>query len=212
MKRVSGPGSRCSGLKVGIAQTLGLLQPRQILLLHGLWAGAFLRRVQEVDLAFISVRNNWTDASRKLKSRRFLGGELSLTQFCRTWSKRKLVVSPGLAELITWQGCVSIPGSESGQRSLTQRDQLHFEGMLCRTQHSSMFSSPVTIPLLQGSLSRDAALIEAVWESGVPSDGAMPNWNYHPWHWLGLSSSCTAFDLLPDKQLFLISLNQKPVG
>lgn len=80
-------------------------------------------------------------------------------------------------------------------------------------QHAQQSCDNSTAPgsALQGSLSRDAALIEAVWESRVPSDGAMPNWNYHPWHWLGLSSSCTAFDLLPDKQLFLISLNQKPV-
>lgn len=62
---------------------------------------------------------------------------------------------------------------------------------------------------LQGSRSRDVALIEAVWESRVPSDGAMPNWNCHPWYWLGLSSSCIAFDLLPDKPLLLILLKPK---
>lgn len=77
-------------------------------------------------------RNNWTEASWKLKSSRFLRGELVLTQFYGTWLKtwnlcKKLVVSSGLAELVTWQGCVSIPGSESGQRSLREQDQLHFE-------------------------------------------------------------------------------------
>lgn len=112
------------------------------------------------------TKPNWTEASWKLKSRRFLRGELPLTQFCRTWLKirnscRKLVVSPGLAELVTWQGCVSIPGSESGQRSLTPQDHLHFEGMLClgqvcRTQHSSTSRSPVKIPLLEAQLSREA--------------------------------------------------------
>lgn len=43
----------------------------------------------------------------------------------------------------------------------------------------------------------------------MPSDGAMPNWNNHPWYWLELSSSCIAFDLLPDKLLFLILLKPK---
>lgn len=125
-------------------------------------------------------KNNWTEAFWKLKSRRFLRGELPLTPFCRTWLKtrnscRKLVVSPGLAELVLWQGCVSIPGSECGQRSLTQQDHLHFEGMLClgqvcRTQHQqhiqkSCENSTARGSAPQGCLSRDVALIEAVWES-----------------------------------------------
>lgn len=63
--------------------------------------------------------------------------------------------------------------------------------------------------VLQGSLSRDVALIEAVWESSMPGDGAMPNWNDHLWYWLELSSSCIASDLLPDKLLFLILLKTK---
>lgn len=43
----------------------------------------------------------------------------------------------------------------------------------------------------------------------MPSDGAMPKWNNHPWYWLELSSSCIAFDLLPEKLLFLILLKPK---
>lgn len=77
-------------------------------------------------------RNNWTEASWKLKSSKFHSGELPLTCFYRTWLKmrslcKKLVVSPGLAELVTQQGYISIPGSESGQRSLAEQDQLHLE-------------------------------------------------------------------------------------
>lgn len=43
----------------------------------------------------------------------------------------------------------------------------------------------------------------------MPSDGAMPKWNNHPWYWLEPSSSCIAFDLLPDRLLFLILLKPK---
>lgn len=60
--------------------------------------------------------------------------------------------------------------------------------------------------VLQGSLSRDVALIEAAWESRMPSDGAMPDWNHQPWYCLELSS---AFDLLADRLLFLILLKPK---